>query len=303
MMNKRMMRAGLGAVLAALLSACSYKVQDPYPQGAFLSPDFLSNFLTDYHQVSPSVTHAFGQSTSPYFDGFHEGDFYDAGGQKIFSGPQSMYPEIFQYHEGSSVVTLDASPSGDWSQEAEGQDDSRYIGKAFGRTKCLGRVDSTFKEGLLSKLYNGQMYCLALHNEALIQLDRQGLDARFPKSLATGDYFLMSFRGGSLYGIPRITTFDLTLCFYQGTVAYEHTFSNLLTWTDNGGDGDSFFGFKFSDFDPAFDPKGMSGWGLRYDHVQDPALAGQLTPAEQANPNAYWGMLIYEVMLPDSSWA
>jgi hypothetical protein len=297
-MNKKIIPILL---LAGLLASCGSKTSELYPSGAFLG-DLLDDFLTGYHQITASSiasTKIFDSASSLYFDGFHENDLVDKSNVVLHEGPKAMYPEIFLY--GNGTVTLDATPEHDWSQDLEGQSDASYVGTAFGRTKCLVKCDSSFNNGLLSKLYNGQVYCLGLHAKALVQLKEEGLDASLPKKLVSGDYFLMSFRGGSLFGEARITKIDLTIKFYKGSESYVLTFNDLAEWTDNGGDGDSFFGFKFSDI--GIDPAGITGFGISYDNLQDDDLtSATLTEEQKENPNAYWGMLVYEVMFPDSTW-
>jgi|GEM_PF-2144718 hypothetical protein len=296
-MNKKIIPALL---MVGLLASCGSKTSELYPSGAYIG-DLLDDFLTGYHKITTSLVvqaTPFDSSSPLYFDGFHENDLVDKSNKLLHHGPKTMYPDIFLYDNGT--VTLDATPEHDWSQDLEGQSDASYVGMAFGRTKCLVKCDPSFNDGLLSKLYNGQVYCLGLHAKALVQLKEEGLDASFPKKLVSGDYFLMSFRGGSTFGEARITAIDLTLKFYKGSKAYILIFKDLAEWTDNGGDGDSFFGFKFSDI--GLDPAGITGFGISYDNLQDKDLTTALTLEQKENPNTYWGMLIYEVMFPDSTW-
>ncbi len=290
-------------LMAGLLASCGSKVSELYPSGAYVG-DLVDDFFIGYHQIMGSAivsTKLFDFNSTSFFDGFHENDLFDASNQFLHAGPKFMDPDIFEYGIGSKIVTLDASPEKDWSQDLEGQSDSSYVGTSFGRTKCLVKRDAAFNNGILSKLYNGQIYCLGLHDEALVQLKEEGLDASLPKTLKSGKYFLMSFRGGSIFGDARITKIDLTMTFYKGTDAYVLSFFSLPEWTDNGGDGVSFFGFKFSDVE--IDPQGITGFGISYANLQDANLTSRaLTKAQKENPNSYWGMLIYEVMFPDSLW-
>ena len=227
------------------------------------------------------------------------------------AGYSERYPEVFSY-QGSY---LSADPSDDWNLSyAKTNNDSSFIGKSFGRSKCLATTDESFKSGYLSKIYDGQMYCEGYHSRALVALDQNGYSAFFPKTLDTGDYFLMSFRGGSNddtgsnhnAGSPRISSFDLSLDFYyrdsEGYRKVTVVSDDVIVETDNGGEGCTFFGFKFSEI--GVDPKGILGMGLRYNDFQDPqyAFASEET-CNQKEPKQYsWGLLVYELMFPDSTW-
>jgi hypothetical protein len=301
-MRRKLIHGAEFILLAVLLASCFSKTSELYPSGAYIG-DLEDVFLRGYHKVSDphlASSETFAFASDRFFDGFRDGDLSDGGGSFLHHGPRSLHPEIFSYDDGSGPVSLDASVAGDWSQDLEGQSDQAYIGKSFGRTKCLVKRDPAFANGLLSKLYNGQMYCLGLHSKALVQLAEEGMDAVFPKTLAAGDCFLVSFRGGSIFGEPRITSIDLTVTLYKGSAAYEFVFPDLSQWTDNGGDGESFFGFSLKDL--GFDPEGITGFGLSYKNLRDENLSQALTDEQRQNPNSYWAMLVYEVMLPDSTW-
>jgi len=238
-----------------------------------------------------------------------------------------MYPEVLQYQKKasdgtSSTVTLSTQSISDWRYSEIGKD-AQYIGTSFGRTKCLVTADSSFKEGFLSKLYNGQLYCNGDHMRALVQFDQYGYDAAFPKSMVAGDYFLISLRGGSTYlrhnpkydvdptqpemiTLPRLTELDINLKFYKvnGSVFdyYSVTAKNVVVRTDDGGEGETFFGFKFPDIG-INDTSGIAGMSLSYSNFQDPAIGGAEETIDAATPKTfYWGALVYEVMLPDSTW-
>jgi hypothetical protein len=216
----------------------------------------------------------------------------------------SKYPLMFHYDfpDGRHVFPLASDAYSEWTINDEGND-ADYIGKTFGRSKCLATIDPTFKTGIFSKLYNGQTYCMAISNAALVQADSEGFSTQMPKRLTTGDWFLMSFRGGSTYGEARITTLDLSLRFYKknGDVFDYYTVKakNVYQCTDDGGEGVTFFGFQFSDI--GFDDRiGLSGWGVSFSNVSDPGYPESYLASEEAN--AHFGVLIYEVMFPNSSW-
>jgi hypothetical protein len=251
------------------------------------------HYANGSYSIAANATH----NNSAAFDTTYNGNVFR-------KGALSKYPSMFHYvaPDGSEVFPLASSAYEEWTIDNE-NDDADYYGKTFGRTKCLGMSDPAFKTGLFSKLYNGQTYCMAISNAALVQADSKGFSTEMPKSLGSGDYFLMSFRGGSTYGEARITTLDLTLNFYKknGDVFDYYTVKakNVYQCTDDGGEGVTFFGFQFSDI--GFEDRiSLSGWGVSFDNVSDPNHSESYLASESAD--AHFGVLIYEVMFPDSKW-
>lgn len=237
-----------------------------------------------------------------YIDNY--GTYQDLDWDVTRRAASSLYPAIYDYTaKDGSKTTL--NPALEWTIGQEGNDD-QFIGKAFGRTKCLASVDSAFKNtGVLSKLYNGQMFCDNYHVKALLQLDTNGYSTFFPKTLATGDYFLISCRGGSSFGVARKTWMDIQLRFFkEGKSGYDFYTINLqdvLLRTDSGGEGDSFVAIRFSDIGIA-DPSGIKGMSLAYSNVNDGTYTAQENFGASGNYDQYFGLLVYEVMFPDSTW-
>jgi hypothetical protein len=323
------------SLLGIALCGCS-QVKETYPAGKYESAIFENNYYTgrhDFKDKTGASLQAIEIDSSKYFNGDSAEDFgaYDQltlnGTVPSRKGLRSMYPEVLQYEKKaadgtSSTVTLAADSLNDWRYVDTGKD-SEFIGKSFGRTKCLAITDSSFKEGFLSKLYNGQLFCDGDHMRALVQFDQVGYDAAFPKTLASGDYFLISLRGGSTYlydnpkhatnsaepeksALPRLTELDLNLKFYKANGSafdyYSITAKNVLVRTDDGGEGVSFFGFKFSDIGIK-DTAGIAGMSFSYSNFQDPGIGTAQETIDAATPkDFYWGALVYEVMFPDSSW-
>lgn len=268
---------------------------------------FASNLGKELAAYSISSEHYANGSYSTYADATHNtsGAFDTTYNGKVFrQGALSKYPSIFRYTkaDGSVVDPLGSSAFEEWTIKKEKEDD-KFIGSTFGRTKCLAVADPSFREGIFSKLYNGQTYCMAISNAALVQADSKGFATKMPKSLASGDYFLMSFRGGSSYGKPRVTNLDLSLRFYVSSGSqydyYTVKANNVYQCTDDGGEGVTFFAFSFSDIGLS-KPEGILGWGVSFDNVSDPNYSESYLAEEEASH--HFGLLIYETMFPDSSW-
>ena len=222
---------------------------------------------------------------------------------KTRKGALELFPSIYSYKKSDGTVSV-LSSSKEWTYHNEGYD-SEYIGTSFGRTKCLAITDSAFRNtGVLGKLYNGQLFCDGDHVRALIQLGQEGYTTVFPKTLSTGDYFLMSCRGGSSFGKARTTAMDIQLNFFKvgksGYDFYTVNLSNALLRTDSGGEADTFIGFRFSDI--GIDPSGIKGMGLTFSNVKDGTYQSEENFSSSGALKNYFALLVYEVMFPDSSW-
>ncbi|MCH3909357.1 MAG: hypothetical protein LKF58_02135 [Bacilli bacterium] len=286
----------------ALLTSCSES--SFVVAGRYTSNEFKDNYYT-IHEFTDSDLTKEKKSADIYYPSFSEGiggDDSSYGGIDR-KGAKSLFPSIFNYTDPTTgeSSTLETASIKDWTPANEG-DDSSFIGKSFGRTKCLGRTDPAFKYGVTSKLYNGQMYCRGYHNAALFQVGSDGFSTIFPKTLETGDYFLMSFRGGSTAGDGRNTYVDLNLRFiYEADGGYEYVSikaNDVHETTDVSGESDIFFAFSFSSI--GIDPVGIKGFEMYFSGVYDPSHDESTTPTIEADN--YFALMVYEVMFPDSTW-
>lgn len=316
------------ALTGLSLFSCT-KTNEVLPTGKYEGGLFENNFYTERHDfASKSCTESFVKilSSDQYFNGDNAEDLGNYSSQVTFDGTalsrkglKSMYPEVLNYAAKGTVTALTTDPLHDWRYVDVGHD-SDYVGKSFGRTKCLVTTDGAFKNGFLSKLYDGQLYCNGDHMRALVQIDSNGCDAFFPKTMVSGDYFLMSLRGGSNYlenvmatssgksgdVVSRLSEFDAQLKFYaasSGGYTYTSVLAkDVVVRTDSGGEGVTWFGFKFSAIGIA-STAGIVGFSFSYTNFRDPAIDVTKESADRSKDSVfYWGAMVYEVMFPDSSW-
>lgn len=274
------------------LASCGYRTDNAYDQGRFLGP-FLENFYS-VHDFSSSTEKGVIDTTGKFQNGYLHGNSGTEDGNFKDMIPDYSVPSVTEAH---SEIFGGLSFPGTYIQAVR-EEDASYIGKEFGRTKCLGTVEPSFKDtGVLSKLYNGLVQCRGQHNFALVQFREEGMDSRFPKTCGGSSYFLMTFRGGSLASTGRLTYIDLNLRFFYSDGYISLSFPSLPLRTDWGAERVNVFGFSFSEM--GIDPTGMIGYGLSYSSLVDESV-----PSEYAGKatNDYWGLLVYEVMLVDSSW-
>lgn len=279
-----------------LLTSCGYKslaygdeqylagdVNDLYYSVREIKDDQLSN-----HHTEVSVDHNF------YFNGEPEEDFVWDDAHPVHEGPYTKYKEIF-YYEPTKQYLLEYN----YSNSNVGASSS-FIGKDFGRTKCLATIDESFKEvGVLSKLYNGQLLCHASHSQALMALPSTGFNTVFPKTCNTGDYILLSLRGGSDDEQPYVASLDITFeLYFEVSGQFEKrevTLKDVYANTNSGGNNVTFVGFKAEGVRlDSFE--GLKGFGIHY------TLNNQQIETTPSDSDNHFGLMLLEVMLPDSTW-
>lgn len=307
-------------LLALSLVSCA-KTSEVYPAGEYEGSLFEENFYLGRHDFAGKTCTEKASKTiesDSYFNGDNAEDFGSYSTNVTFDGNplsrqgvKSMYPEVLNTMINGQSTALTTDVFRDWRYADVGRD-GEFVGSSFGRTKCLATSDASFKNGFLSKLYDGQLYCHGDHMRALVQFDQNGYDTLFPKSMVSGDYFLISLRGGSNYlnlsgdPVSRLTEFDAHFKFYfveKDGFTYDTVHAkDVVVRTDSGGEGVTWLGFKFSAIGLEA-TAGIIGFSFAFDNFRDPAIdISKESCNRSVDSSFYWGAMVYEVMFPDSSW-
>ena len=288
----------IAALSLVLLSGCK-ETSELYNAYEYMTPYFERNYYKNDVFSDATINEAFELSSDKYFNGDFVTDF-KVNSSITRVGAKTKYPEMFRYKNGETTSTLD----GFGYTMNHANEDEKYIGNDFGRTKCMGKQDSSFQRGILSKLYDGQMFCYNYHSAALVETSASGFGHKFSKELIEGEYFLLSMRGGSTRGEGRITSIDLSVTFYKetsnGFEGTKVTLNEVYERTDSGGESCSFVGFKFSDALPNFDIKDICGYRIGFTNLHDGTNNDSVEPENESEH--YWGLLIYELMFVNASW-
>ncbi|MCR4562636.1 MAG: hypothetical protein K5694_05495 [Bacilli bacterium] len=298
----------IGAILSlTMLASC--KTSNTYANNAYNTPLFETNYFLDCHDFAKEAGIAKENITLSPDDYFGQDEYQNehTSGEG-FSIVKERYPEMFQYYDKSSKKTVTLDTRNDWTNANEGTEVG--IGEYFGRTKCLGTADSSFKsDGVLSKLYNGQLRCWGFYAQARVQIDENGFETKMPKTMQSGKYFLACIRGGSNatkiidgreVSDGRFCTVDLIVTLYKQNAVYEVTMPSVSFFTDNHGFNVSAVGFAFDKI-PSLDPKGITGYGVKFANLIDPSNPTIETDATKKS-DKYFGLMLYEVMFPDATW-
>lgn len=250
-----------------------------------------------------------------------EGNYYDDdnAGYKVWNEKLSLNklkdPVVFDVTKdlrinGYSDIQF-ADKMNNIGNELDKELDTPHIDKGvgYGPTKNLTSIDDSFSDGFLSRLYDGRLKCDGYYANSRVQLKESGYATLFKKELTSYRYFVMSFRGGTNFDTQEASvnysTLDVTVTFY----VYDAT-ANLYTpyvfnmfdiddvFTDSGGSNVVMKGFYFSNFLKGENSnilRRASGMSISYNI--DSCYAWDL-----GNEDTKFAMMLYEVMLPDSTW-
>jgi hypothetical protein len=311
-MKSRFNRKVLIALPLAVLSlvSCKDDVSEVYGQHPYDTGSFIDNYFVgrdDFKDKRASVA-TLRFETVNAFVGLNESGVYTG-----FTPAKTKYPSLFVDKNGNALSTTNniESEYNDWNAETLGGD-SNYIGHSFGRTLCLAKTDGSFKNGVLSKLYDGQLHCNGCYSKARIQLTSDGYAGLFPKTMDTADYLVLVGRwaDNSIVSDEADVNADIKVSFYKKNGAsydeYDVTMEQIPFEKNGGGDRTTLFGFKFSDALPSFDLSGIVGMGVSYSNVKNGGTDytdGKVTFTNEEKEGVInSSLMLYETMLVNSTW-
>ncbi len=313
-MNKKLKMLSLPILSMALFSCAD--TNEVYPGDAYISGNFLLNRYNHWDEglkeaktVGSFELKNDKASTARYFNGSGvHGSYRDVYG---FEQAKSWHPESFRNSKGGDLKwapDIVDGGVGEWREQ------SALYDVAYGQTKKMTRINSKFGRGYLSKLYNGQLRCNAWSSYSLVELDKSGYGTIFPAELEKAPYFAMSVRGGSDTpgGYPRLTSFDINVTFYKvgsDNVSYEgttFTMKEVFLQTNYSAEYTSLVGFYFDEIGGDYNPAGVVGMSVTFSMTKDFAGGEEKTLPTSDNfdeeAGNYTGLMLLEVLFPDSTW-
>ena len=198
--------------------------------------------------------------------------------------------------------------------------------KAYGPAVCLSNVDKSFKYGVSSKLFDGQMFCNGDFQNSRTQVGpsnkgtHNGFGLTFERECSYSEYFMLNFKCSVITDQSQnlgYQTSDLTLKlgFYlknETGYTYVPVSYRIEKAPTNSGDDhflepysgryDSYicFGFKLFDGSAASENclnlNRLAGFSFEYVHN------GDTYSDTHAGENISHAVMLYEVSLPHSTW-
>lgn len=287
-------------LLPCLLASCN-KTNELYPGNAYDTGVFDLNYYTEHNNVDKvkvSEEHSY-TSTKSFFTNPSFGKRLDG----VLDEDQSYVND-----KGEKVYY-------EWNIDTPIVDK----GVGFGPSNNLTGIDEKFAYGILSKLYDGRVRCDGYYAQSRVQLSQYGFSTFFPKELISAKYFGISIRGGTScngfsYANANIDFHFQFLHHTAGTSIYKKYIVDIndVDLPTNNGGSTSLLGCYFSDvFGEKYADivKGFIGFTLTYDlnemkpkDVGDFVKYGYPTADNKDPDNPHFSVMLYELMIPKSTW-
>ncbi len=283
------------------LVSCN-KTNELYPGNAYDTGAFETNYYLEHNNVDKINI----SKTSEY-----DASSYTFISNPTFGGALDGLAEIDQTYE---------SPIGEkkfleWNIDTPIDD----YGTGYGPTENLSSIDSSFKDGFLSRLYDGRVRCDGYYAKSRVQLNKTGYSTFFPKEMVGSKYFAVALRGqtscdGYEYS-HAIVDFKLTFFKHiQNSNDYESiviSMNDRIIPTNTHGIT-SLMCFYFIDvfgLNYLNDLSGVVAMSFTYslDKVvstdsNDYEKYGIPTDDKDDSEHPHFCIMLYEMMLPKSSW-
>lgn len=283
------------STLAFVLTSCMNDVAELYEGHAYDTGVFAENYYSTWNDalknsVAP-VAKTYEVTSANSFQVEEDADFVQ------LRGPDGL-PDGFRNGQ-----------SGDYySYFADAPHEDAGVG--YGPSNNLISIDSSFARGFLSRLYDGRVHCDGItYAQTRVQIDGSGYGALFPKELMSYRYFALSLRGADeTANLGTSFNIDINLTFYVYNfdsslyVPYLFQMKNFPIMTNSGGRttiiGFYFAGVMGADVNLIRRASGMSitfSFAEEYDGYT-------LDREDAAEGKEHFALMLYEVLLPKSTW-
>lgn len=282
------------AIPSLVLSSCRYGLKEIYIGQNFNSPIFEENY---YRKWDSSLSRIDNRET-----------YNLTANDKVFT----TYNEFLDLN-----IDLDAKNKGLNYKEDYETSDVSLVDIGYGPTKKMTRIDSSFKKGYISKLFDGQMFCNGKFQLARVQIDHTGFGKLFEKEVQTSNdsYFALNFKAACDYTRseelgedikPHESSLDLIVSFYMknnknnfDVIDTKYHLTGIPTNPSESHENPTnttlgtyiFFGFKFN-----FDIDHLQGISIRYENLTDPYVD------RFSDNNLSYSLMLYEMMMPFTTW-
>ena len=189
-------------------------------------------------------------------------------------------------------------------------------GTLYGQDVKLSALDDSFKYGVESKLFDGQLFCNGGFQNSRVQVEptnqgnEKGFGILFKKECARASYFMMNFKSsvthndGSYDGIgtDHTSNVKLHINFYVKNdsgykcVPVTYVVNNVKTNMSENHNNYTCFGFRLDRIFENLNSTRIAGFSLQYEKLSDTYSAAH--PEE----NTLHAIMLYEVSFPHSTW-
>lgn len=283
-------------ISSIILTGCGYAYKDAYKADKYVSSNYLENY-------------------------------YDVWDEKIDKQSENCLISSTTERAVTNEDNLFLSYNSDNFLNVERDRDSLYFDsmhedeETFGKQRRLSNYDSSFKYGIISKLFDGRTFCEGHYERARVQVMpqnkeiegynyRSGFGYLFEKECQTASYFAVSFRCAT-NPKPTNTTnclsdIDFFVSFYLNDLKGGYTKNTYSinvpdATTNNGGNynnkGYTFLGFELG---KNIDISLCAGFSIEYKVNDTYVMEGDTK--KSVDQTCAHSLMLYEVFLPNSIW-
>lgn len=304
------------------VSACGYGLREYYDSNQYITGDFQKDTYKVWDsRIDPSNTKNKVVDTNVYDLNKDEDLVFTSYYDSNFTLIEPMQSELSledDFYEGNK---------------------SYYDGVGYGPTMRLAKADSSFRYGIISKLFDGQMRCHSKFQEVRVQIAPSGFGTIFKRESDDLDYFALSFKasydfthggeynfvdpvsGDPQYNVPNNLRTQVTLkvSFYSKTDNgyVKNTFRYKVDLTEHTNPDEHkiddvthrdqiekvyiFFGFSFR----RYELTRVNGFSVEYDFDRTSLEDNPMRDLTDKNGNPVeldYSLMLYEAFLPRTTW-
>ena len=317
---KKLLNKFLLIIPSLVLTSCGYGLKEIYKGVPYASYDFEEN----YYEVWKGDINYKNISSSKITKTEQE--------RVLDNDKDKVFTKTFDV-EGETNYFKFCEPA--WQEYAytyDKEDPKEGGTKAYGPSVCLGNIDKSFKYGVSSKLFDGQMFCNGDFQNSRTQVgasnlpnaartaNHTGFGLTFEKECNYSEYFMCNFKCSVITDQSQnlgYQTTDLTLklgFYLKNDTGYTYvpvTYRINEVPTNSGDDHflepysgrySSYvcFGFKLNDGSEVtkdcLNLNRLAGFSFEYIHNSDTYTSAH------AGENISHAVMLYEVALPHSTW-
>lgn len=287
-MRKKYLVAPIMVLASILLSSCSLALDEVYRSDEYNSVIFGENYYRIWDsRIDSSNSKNKIKETKEYR--------LDVNGDLVF---ETFY-EDNDHNKGPSKNLLLASGNDIKNSNYDYTDYAGNNSKPIGEHLKLSKQDESFKYGVLSKLYDGQLFCNGGFELVRVQIDEGGFGQVFDKQGTDLNYFALNFKAANDFKQENkpeahISEIDIKVSFYEkdDDKYIKHTFIHNMDVLSNAGETYYFFGFKINS-----NVKNIQGISVEYNLLSDQYAQDENDPNYLEH-----ALLLYEIFLPGTTW-
>ena len=281
-----------------LLTSCGYGLKEVYSGIPYNSTDFTENYFNVWDKrINPNA----------------EGNKITV--TKNIKELDKEKDNVFTSLKDNEFKNIDDN----WTKYCYGYDlerDEDLIPEgqvAYGPTVAMTKLDDSFKYGIVSKMFDGQMFCNGDFQKSRTQVEptnkdsSKGLGVLFSKESNDAKYIMMNFKcavvksDGSLLKSGLSSDIKLNIgLYYRNDTGYTYapfTYEISGVPTNSGdGHGDSrflsyvCFGFSLENYDK----ERLIGYSIQYEKLSD--------NSGEPDSDTLHALMLYEVSFPYTTW-